>query len=190
MRMRMRMFTAGILAVALIASPSGKVVADPYDSAGSDVGPDQYCPDIPVGPIQQFNKNYHGGPLSVPVASSVYELAKIAADQFEICSQKMLASGSAAGKFHADLRGSHAALIAAFGLIEMGRNSDARKLLLHWRPICAHILVAPSASPTPRRRTRRPTLYAPPELYAAAKHFLDEFDQMLGPNWSPPPFIP
>ncbi len=70
----------------------------------------------------------------------VYDAAQAAVDAYQRCSKDKLANGFREAQHYADTRGAGLAVVAARALIALNRQDDARRVLMHWRPLAQQVV--------------------------------------------------
>jgi hypothetical protein len=70
----------------------------------------------------------------------IYDAAQAAVDAYERCSQEKLANGYREPQHYADMRAAGLAVVAARALVALNRSDDARRELLHWRPLVQQVV--------------------------------------------------
>src|ERR1700736_2692371 len=63
-----------------------------------------------------------------------------AVDAYQRCSKEKLSNGYREAQHYADTRAAGLAVVAARALIALNRSEDARRELLHWRPLVQQVV--------------------------------------------------
>ncbi|HEY0380956.1 MAG TPA: hypothetical protein VGC72_02045 [Candidatus Elarobacter sp.] len=70
----------------------------------------------------------------------IYDAAQAAVDAYQRCSKDKLANGFREAQHYADTRGAGLAVVASRALVALNRVDDARRELLHWRPLAQQVV--------------------------------------------------
>src|ERR1700736_2476549 len=70
----------------------------------------------------------------------IYDAAQAAVDAYQRCSKEKLSNGYREPQHYADTRAAGLAVVAARALIALNRSEDARRELLHWRPLVQQVV--------------------------------------------------
>ncbi|HZW53310.1 MAG TPA: hypothetical protein VFF00_04700, partial [Candidatus Elarobacter sp.] len=92
----------------------------------------------------------------------VYDVAQAAADAYARCSKDKLSNGFREAQHYADVRGGQFVVIAARALIALNRADDARRELLHQRPLVQQVVDWQSETVTPSQGHAPPRGDSPP----------------------------